>query len=72
MFLQKVDLYSLGIIFFEMCYRPLQTYMERVQIIGNLRLSEIKFPEDFNVVEMEYQVTSHPFHFNELKTWLII
>lgn len=34
---QKVDLYSLGIIFFEMCFRPLETRMERVQILGNLR-----------------------------------
>ena len=32
----KVDLYSLGIIFFEMCYRP-STAMERVYVLGNLR-----------------------------------
>ena len=34
---QKVDLYSLGIIFFEMCYKPLTTSMERVHVLGNLR-----------------------------------
>ena len=34
---QKVDMYSLGIIFFEMCYPPLKTTMERVNILGNLR-----------------------------------
>lgn len=34
---QKVDLYSLGIIFFEMCYRPLPTGMERVKTVGNIR-----------------------------------
>ena len=34
---QKVDLYSLGIIFFEMCYKPLTTSMERVKVLGNLR-----------------------------------
>ena len=34
---QKVDLYSLGIIFFEMCFKPLSTSMERVQVLGNLR-----------------------------------
>ena len=33
----KVDLYSLGIIFFEMCFRPLTTSMERVQVLGNIR-----------------------------------
>ena len=34
---QKVDLYSLGIIFFEMCFKPLTTSMERVHVLGNLR-----------------------------------
>ena len=34
---QKVDLYSLGIIFFEMCFKPLTTSMERVKVLGNLR-----------------------------------
>ena len=34
---QKVDLYSLGIIFFEMCYKPLTTSMERVKVLGNQR-----------------------------------
>ena len=29
---QKVDLYSLGIIFFEMCYKPLSTGMERIKV----------------------------------------
>ncbi|XP_061166164.1 eIF-2-alpha kinase GCN2-like [Saccostrea echinata] len=52
---QKVDLYSLGIIFFEMCYKPLATGMERVKILGNLRLPEIKFPEDFNQYELQNQ-----------------
>ena len=36
-FSQKVDMYSLGIILFEMCYRPLTTGMERVKTIGQLR-----------------------------------
>ena len=34
---EKVDLYSLGVIFFEMCYKPLPTGMERVKILGLLR-----------------------------------
>ena len=29
---QKVDLYSLGVIFFEMCYTPLATGMERIKV----------------------------------------
>ena len=37
-FSQKVDIYSLGIILFEMFYRPLNTAMERVKIIGLLRM----------------------------------
>ena len=36
-FSQKVDLYSLGVILFEMFYRPLNTGMERVKTIGLLR-----------------------------------
>ncbi|KAK9467436.1 kinase-like domain-containing protein [Lipomyces arxii] len=43
---EKVDMYSLGIIFFEMCY-PLRTGMERVQVLLNLRKPNIKFPQDF-------------------------
>lgn len=45
--LQKVDIYSLGIIFFEMCYHPLLTGMERVKVLISLRNSEIIFPSDF-------------------------
>lgn len=33
----KVDMYSLGIILFEMFYRPLGTKMERIKILGLLR-----------------------------------
>ncbi|KAJ7390570.1 Eukaryotic translation initiation factor 2 alpha kinase 4 [Desmophyllum pertusum] len=45
---QKVDLYSLGIIFFEMCYKPLTTSMERVKVLGNLRTERIIFPGEFD------------------------
>lgn len=40
----KVDLYSLGIIFFEMCYPPPVTAMERIKLIMNLRLPSIALP----------------------------
>ncbi|KAJ1992288.1 eukaryotic translation initiation factor 2-alpha kinase [Dimargaris cristalligena] len=43
---QKVDMYSLGIIFFEMCY-PLQTGMERVKVLHDLRRAEVVFPSEF-------------------------
>lgn len=51
-----MDLYSLGIIFFEMCYRPMSTGMERVKILSSLRQPNIDFPDDFNELELENQV----------------
>ncbi|XP_046402509.1 eIF-2-alpha kinase GCN2 [Ischnura elegans] len=52
---QKVDIYSLGIIFFEMCYHPLVTGMERVKVLVNLRHKDIILPPDFNENEMPQQ-----------------
>ncbi|XP_011860322.1 PREDICTED: eukaryotic translation initiation factor 2-alpha kinase 4 [Vollenhovia emeryi] len=49
---QKVDIYSLGIIFFEMTYKPLTTGMERVKILLNLRSKEIVFPPDILEADM--------------------
>ncbi|KAK9463564.1 kinase-like domain-containing protein [Lipomyces oligophaga] len=43
---EKVDMFSLGIIFFEMCYR-MRTKMERVQVLNKLRSKKIIFPDDF-------------------------
>ncbi|KAF2457267.1 anticodon binding domain of tRNAs-domain-containing protein [Lineolata rhizophorae] len=43
----KVDMYSLGIIFFEMCY-PLKTAMERDHVIRNLREKIHTLPQEFN------------------------
>ncbi|KAJ1652233.1 eukaryotic translation initiation factor 2-alpha kinase [Dispira simplex] len=43
---QKVDMYSLGIIFFEMCY-PLHTGMERAKVLHDLRRPEVIFPVEF-------------------------
>lgn len=50
---EKVDMYSLGIVFFEMCY-PLATGMERAQSLNELRLSTINFPTNF--VESKYKM----------------
>ncbi|QLQ80988.1 hypothetical protein HG537_0E03430 [Torulaspora globosa] len=44
---EKIDMYSLGVIFFEMIY-PFSTGMERINILRNLRLSQIEFPTDFD------------------------
>ncbi|ODV69616.1 Serine/threonine-protein kinase [Hyphopichia burtonii NRRL Y-1933] len=50
---EKVDMYSLGIIFFEMCY-PLSTGMERAATLNNLRLASIEFPSNFT--DSKYKV----------------
>lgn len=42
----KVDMYSLGVIFFEMCY-SLKTGMERDAVIRKLREKDIMFPPEF-------------------------
>lgn len=41
---QKVDLYSLGIIFFEMCHRPFSTGMERVETLVAIRSPSVLIP----------------------------
>ncbi|KAK6458449.1 eIF2-alpha Serine/threonine-protein kinase [Scheffersomyces xylosifermentans] len=43
---EKVDMYSLGVIFFEMCY-PLATGMERARTLNDLRLVSVDFPTNF-------------------------
>ncbi|ORX48853.1 Serine/threonine-protein kinase [Hesseltinella vesiculosa] len=43
---QKVDMYSLGIIFFEMCY-PVSTGMQRVVVLNELRGGTL--PDDFPI-----------------------
>ncbi|KAJ2497117.1 eukaryotic translation initiation factor 2-alpha kinase [Coemansia sp. RSA 1972] len=52
---QKVDMYSLGIIFFEMCY-PMRTGMERANVLHSLRAPEITFPADFPAERMPLQL----------------
>ncbi|XP_061407608.1 eIF-2-alpha kinase GCN2 isoform X1 [Lethenteron reissneri] len=52
---QKVDLYSLGIIFFEMTYHPMTTGSERVAVLQKLRLPTIQFPEDFHPQTLKQQ-----------------
>lgn len=44
---QKVDIYSLGIILFEMSHKPLSTGMERIKILTGLRQKEVIMPQSF-------------------------
>uniref|UniRef100_A0A3B4ES37 Eukaryotic translation initiation factor 2 alpha kinase 4 n=1 Tax=Pundamilia nyererei TaxID=303518 RepID=A0A3B4ES37_9CICH len=53
--LQKVDLFSLGIILFEMSYRPMTTGAERIAVLSQLRGEPIIFPEDFTLREQGTQ-----------------
>ena len=57
---QKVDLYSLGIIFFEMCHAPSDTVMERAKMLTNIRQKEIVFPSSFDTEKKEKQVIRLP------------
>ncbi|VDM04895.1 unnamed protein product [Schistocephalus solidus] len=45
---EKVDIYSLGIILFEMFYRRMHTLMERVAVLTDLRKPKIFFPTDWD------------------------
>lgn len=44
----KADLYSLGIILFEMCYPAMRTGTERGLVLGKLRGQQPVFPSDFD------------------------
>ncbi|KAL3320568.1 hypothetical protein Ciccas_000734 [Cichlidogyrus casuarinus] len=44
---ERVDIYSLGIILFEMFYRPIDTVMERVCCLTELRKPTIELPSDW-------------------------
>ncbi|GAO16851.1 hypothetical protein UVI_02011730 [Ustilaginoidea virens] len=50
MYSTKVDMYSLGIIFFEMCYQPMLG-MQKADVIGQLRRPTPVLPSDFKPAE---------------------
>lgn len=52
---QKVDLFSLGIILFEMSFRPMTTGSERISVLSQLRVEPILFPEDYAAYEQGTQ-----------------
>ncbi|GAA6010979.1 hypothetical protein JCM11491_005895 [Sporobolomyces phaffii] len=47
----KIDMYSLGIVFFEMWHK-FSTGMERIQVLHDLRRPEIKFPATWDSVRL--------------------
>lgn len=47
----KADMYSLGIILFELCYHPLEG-MERSVVLNKLRQPNPELPEDFNTTKI--------------------
>jgi eukaryotic translation initiation factor 2-alpha kinase 4 len=51
----KVDMYSLGIIFFEMCYRPMIPGMDRTKVGEELRMKQPVLPKDFDLTERAVQ-----------------
>ena len=53
---QKVDIYSLGVMFYEMCF-PFSTNMERIYVIQNLRSKEIVISANLNVDGYEKQLS---------------
>ncbi|KAJ3150466.1 hypothetical protein HDU86_006639 [Geranomyces michiganensis] len=50
----KVDLYSLGICFFEICY-PFSTGMHRALVLRDLRQPSLTFPSDFDMKRFDAQ-----------------
>ncbi|GAA6058806.1 hypothetical protein JCM10212_001922 [Sporobolomyces blumeae] len=47
----KIDMYSLGIVFFEMWHK-FSTGMERIQVLHDLRKPDIKFPSTWDSVKL--------------------
>ncbi|KAF7260927.1 hypothetical protein EG68_01371 [Paragonimus skrjabini miyazakii] len=52
---ERVDIYSLGVILFEMFYRAMPVVMERVAILTELRKEQIIFPIDWNAKKLSNQ-----------------
>jgi translation initiation factor 2-alpha kinase 4 len=53
----KVDMYSLGMIFFEMCYRPLIFGTDRAQVLEPLRRKQLILPTDYDFSEKPVQAS---------------
>lgn len=53
---QKVDIYSLGIILFEMFHAPLSTGMERMMVLTDLRTKDIRMSGEFEKEDNAKQI----------------
>lgn len=53
---QKADVYSLGVILFEMFHAPFGTGAERIAVLMRLRRPEIALPESFLVEQNDKQL----------------
>lgn len=54
---QRVDMYSLGIILFEMLYGPMNTAMERASVLKDIRKKDILFPSDWKHEKYQKQTS---------------
>lgn len=48
-------MYSLGVILFEMCYKALQSGMERAEVLSRLRQEDSQLPDDFGADDKKVQ-----------------
>ncbi|GAA6018919.1 hypothetical protein JCM10207_009197 [Rhodosporidiobolus poonsookiae] len=48
----KIDMYSLGITFFEMFHGKFKTCMERIQVLHDLRRPDVRFPDSWDKVKL--------------------
>ncbi|ORY86753.1 kinase-like domain-containing protein [Leucosporidium creatinivorum] len=48
----KIDMYSLGIVFFEMFHPAFKTGMERIHVLRALREPQVKFPPTWDAVKL--------------------
>ncbi|CAH8501644.1 unnamed protein product [Dicrocoelium dendriticum] len=52
---ERVDIYSLGIILFEMFYHAMPTVAERIEVLSELRKEQIVFPADWHTKKLSNQ-----------------
>lgn len=53
---KKADIYSLGIIFFEMLHPPFETSMERDKTLSDIGSINIKFPNSLNTEKFATEI----------------
>jgi len=51
----RCDMYSFGIVYFEIIHPPFKTQTERVEVLNNLRREKIQFPTYWTTSDWEAQ-----------------